>query len=195
MPAGLFCEVHDNGEIWANALWDVRERFRRDLVRGSEAAAINEAHQLYIDALELSPPAPTMLDMRDAMLLADELRKPGMPESPNFCALWESFAARGMGVNATDTADNGLNQVGASFAVPPGCTAPPAPRSSRSRSPRRRHGSRTDERRFHHQPRAATDTALVVNFAVSGTAMQGVDYVTLPPIATIPAGAASVTYP
>ena len=32
---GLFCEVHDNGEIWANVLWDVRERFRADLVGGS----------------------------------------------------------------------------------------------------------------------------------------------------------------
>ena len=25
---GLFCEPHDNGEIWANVLWDLRERFR-----------------------------------------------------------------------------------------------------------------------------------------------------------------------
>ena len=50
---GFFCEVHDNGEIWANVLWDVRERFRADNVRGSSAAAINETHQLYIDALTL----------------------------------------------------------------------------------------------------------------------------------------------
>ena len=100
----VFCEEHDNGEIWANVLWDVRERFRTDLVRGSEAAAINEASQLYVDALKLSPPSPTMLDMRDAMLLADSIRNPGVPRSQNFCALWESFAVRGMGVNATDTA-------------------------------------------------------------------------------------------
>jgi hypothetical protein len=65
---GLFCEVHDNGEIWANVLWDIRQRFRGDLVRGSEAAATNEAHQLYVDGLKLSPPSPTMLDLRDAML-------------------------------------------------------------------------------------------------------------------------------
>ena len=24
---GLICEEHDNGEIWANFLWDPRERF------------------------------------------------------------------------------------------------------------------------------------------------------------------------
>ena len=191
----IFCEVHANGEIWANALWEVRERFRRDLVRGSEAAAINEAHQLYIDALALSPPAPTMLDMRDAMLLADELRQPGMPQSPQFCALWESFAGRGMGVNATDTADNGLNRVTASFAVPPGCTAPPAPAllSLSTISPASEAGptsggftiSRTDP----------ADTDLVVSFGISGTAVQGVDVEQLPLVATIPAGATGVTVP
>ena len=131
VPAGHLLRVHANGEIWANVLWEVRERFRRDLVRGSEAAAINEAHQLYIDALELSPPAPTMLDMRDAMLLADELRQPGMPQSPQFCALWESFAGRGMGVNATDTADNGLNRVTA--------TSRSRPAARRRRRPRCAH--------------------------------------------------------
>ena len=26
----IFCEPHDNGEIWANTLWDLRERFRAD---------------------------------------------------------------------------------------------------------------------------------------------------------------------
>src|SRR6185436_5836645 len=81
---GLFCEVHDNGEIWANVLWDTRERFRTDHVRGTEATAVNEAHQLYIDALKLSPPAPTMLDMRDAMLEADVLRNPAGANSTNF---------------------------------------------------------------------------------------------------------------
>ena len=50
---GFFCEPHSNGEIFANVLWDVRERFRTDLVRGSEAAAVNESHQLYVDALKL----------------------------------------------------------------------------------------------------------------------------------------------
>ena len=124
---GLFCEVHDNGEIWANVLWDVRERFRADAVNGSDAAATAESHQLYIDALALSPPAPTMLDMRDAMLLADATRNPVGSSSANFCRLWESFAARGMGVGALDTADRGLNQVTAAYDVPAGCVAPPGP--------------------------------------------------------------------
>ena len=123
----LFCEVHENGEIWANVLWDVRQRFRADLVRGSQAAAINEAQQLYVDGLKLSPPRPSMLDMRDAMLEADEIRNPGGARSQNFCRLWEAFAGRGMGLTATDTADNGQNRVGPAYDVPAGCQAPPIP--------------------------------------------------------------------
>ena len=193
---GLFCEVHDNGEIWANVLWDVRERFRLDLVRGSEAAAINEVHQLYVDGLKLSPPAPTMLDMRDAMLQADGIRNPGSPQSTNFCALWESFAARGMGLHATDTADNGFNIVGANFEVPGGCNAPPGPptvtltvTSATATEAGPTNGTFTISRD------GAPDATIVVNLQVTGTATRGTDYVTLPATATIPAGAISVDVP
>jgi subtilase family serine protease len=192
----IFCEVHSNGEIWANTLWDIRERFRADLVRGSEAAAVNEVHQIYIDALKLSPPSPTMLDMRDAMLLADTIRNPGSPQSQNFCGLWESFAARGMGVNATDTADNGFNEVQAGFSVPPGCNAPPAPQTvtlAVSTTPATEAGLTPGA--FTITRSEAAGTALTVNLGVAGTAVQAVDYEGLPTTATIPAGAASVTVP
>ena len=95
----VLCEPHDNGEIWANTLWDLRERFRADGVGGSNAAAINESHQLYVDGLKLSPPSPTMLDLSDAILVADAVRHPsGDPGgSSNHCRIWEVFATRGMG--------------------------------------------------------------------------------------------------
>ncbi len=193
---GLYCEPHDNGEIWVNVLWDIRERFRADLVRGSDAAATNEVHQLYIDGLKLSPPAPTMLDLRDAMLQADAIRNPGSPESANFCALWEPFALRGMGVNATDTADNGFNQVRANFEVPEGCHAPPGPptvtlavTSATATEAGPSNGIFTISRN------AALETATIVSFTVAGTATRGTDYVTLPGTATIPAGATSVDVP
>ncbi len=192
---GFFCEVHDNGEIWVNVLWDIRERFRVDLVRGSEAAAINESHQLYIDGLKLSPPLPTMLDLRDAMLQADALRNPGSPQSANFCALWESFAARAMGVNATDTADNGFNRVGANFDVPAGCNAVPGlPPVTLSVSDATATEAGTTSGVFTISRQEASDTA-VVNFTLTGTAARGTDYVSSPLTATIPAGALSVDVP
>ena len=193
---GLFCEPHDNGEIWANVLWDLRERFRRDLVRGSEAAAINEVHQIYVDGLKLSPPSPTMLDLRDAMMEADAIRNPGTPQGPNFCALWETFAGRGMGLSASDTAANGFNQVIANFSVPPGCNAPPSPpavtltvTSATATEAGPTSGIFTITRA------EVSPTALSVNVATSGTAARGSDYVTIPSGVTIPPGAASVDVP
>jgi subtilase family serine protease len=192
----FFCEVHDNGEIWANVLWDLRERFRTDLVRGSEAEAINELHQLYIDGLKLSPPAPTMLDQRDAMLLADTIRNPGSPQSQNYCRLWESFAGRGMGVNAIDTSASSNNRVTASFAVPPGCTAPPAVQlvritatTSNATEAGPANGAFTVSRA---DPGSA---ALVVNLSVAGTAAAGVDYVAIPVTVTIPPDTSSIVVP
>jgi hypothetical protein len=194
---GFFCEVHDNGEIWANVLWDVRERFRTDLVRGSEAAAINESHQLYIDALALSPPTPTMLDLRDAMLQADTLRNSGMPTSQNFCRLWESFAGRGMGVSATDTADNGFNVVGAAYDVPAGCQAPPPPPTPPQVTVAAGSGPATEAGLVPASiviSRAeASDVPLTVGYLAGGSAIAGLDYQSLPGSATIAAGALSAT--
>lgn len=191
---GLFCSVHDNGEIWANVLWDVRERFRGDLVRGSEGAAIHESHQIYIDALTLSPPAPTMLDMRDAMIEVDALRSPSGEAGANHCRLWESFAGRGMGVGATDTADNGYNRVEAAYDVPDGCTPPPPPPTVTVRATTAQAfeaggiaGVFTFERS------GATHRALTVRYATGGTATAGYDYAAAPGLLTFAAGSATAT--
>jgi subtilase family serine protease len=193
---GFVCEVHSNGEIWANLLWDTRERFRTDLVGGSEAAAINEAHQLYIDGLKLSPPAPTMLDMRDAMLLADAHRNPGSPNSQNYCRLWESFAGRGMGVNATDTTANPGNRVTPSAAVPAGCNAPPAAEFvSITTTTATATEAGLVNGAFTVRRVDPLSTPLVVNLTAGGTATAGADYVAVPASVTIPPNAASVVVP
>jgi extracellular elastinolytic metalloproteinase len=115
---------HFNGEIWANTLWDLRERYRTDLVGGSEAQGIHRLHTTYIGGLKLAPAAPTMLDLRDAMLQDDLLRNPDVSApggSQNYCRLWEGFAARGMGLGALDTNDTGINAVIERFNLPPPC--------------------------------------------------------------------------
>ena len=193
---GLVCEVHENGEIWANVLWDLRERFRIDQVRGSEGAGINEVHQLYIDGLKLAPPTPTMLDMRDAMIVDDGLRNPAGARSANFCRLWESFAARGMGAAAVDTIDHGFNSVVADFTVPDGCIAPPslpvvtvavdAPTATEAGP-----ASAT----FRLTRNAVSGDPVTIQFAIAGTALNGTDYIAVPLTATIPAGAADVVVP
>lgn len=79
-------EVHDDGEIWAAALWTLREEL------GSAALA----EFLVIEALRYTPANPNMLDGRDAVLLADSVKFEGI-HAPQ---IWRAFAQRGMGWSA-----------------------------------------------------------------------------------------------
>ncbi len=79
-------ELHDDGEIWATVLWEWRERL------GKERAEL-----LVTEALKLTPCHPSMLDARDAIVLADE----GSNNAVNATAIWEVFSARGFGASAS----------------------------------------------------------------------------------------------
>lgn len=96
-------EVHGDGEIWAQTLWDLRNRLGS---RTSEA--------LVTRAMELSPANPSFLDMRNAILLAD----PGVYGGNHRHAIWRVFAHRGMGYFAGALSGDDTSP-GASFAMPP----------------------------------------------------------------------------
>ncbi len=191
----LICEPHDNGEIFANVLWDLRERFRADNVAGSNAAAINMSHQLYVDGLKLSPPSPTMLDLRDAILAADGIRNPsGDPGgSQNHCRIWDVFATRGMGAAAQDTDDTGSASVVEDFTVAPECPALPAPpRVTVLAYIANALEAGLVSGNFRLSRTGDTSKALTVFFTVGGSATPGSDYVALPASAQFPVGAATV---
>ncbi|GIG62391.1 hypothetical protein Lfu02_67630 [Longispora fulva] len=87
-------EVHADGEIWVETLWDLRCEV------GSEVA-----ESLVTRAMELSPSNPSYLDERNAILLADTVVFGGKYHG----VIWKTFAARGMGyfagsINGDDTA-------------------------------------------------------------------------------------------
>jgi hypothetical protein len=86
-------EVHADGEIWVEALWDARANLIQQF---GETAGRNRMRQLVIDGLMLSTPSPSMTDARDAILLADRVDFDG--ESQN--QLWAAFAKRGLGALA-----------------------------------------------------------------------------------------------
>ena len=93
--------VHDNGEIWAQTLWDLRQRI------GS-----NNALAVVTGGLRLSPVGPTFLQERDAILQSAHTL--GIPRR----AIWEVFAARGMGFSASTPGASSLTATEA-FDVPP----------------------------------------------------------------------------
>ncbi|MBC8165466.1 MAG: M36 family metallopeptidase, partial [Bryobacteraceae bacterium] len=103
-------EVHDDGEIWMEAMWEVRSALIRQF---GEREGRRRAAQIVMDGMKLSPPKPTMIDERDAMLLAERVNFKG--ESQN--QLWEAFAKRGFGVVARATDADSI-AVTASFDKP-----------------------------------------------------------------------------
>ncbi len=60
-------EVHSDGEIWLQTLWQLRDALRCQGGRAGE----EETECLVTRAMELSPPDPSFLDMRNAILQAD----------------------------------------------------------------------------------------------------------------------------
>ncbi len=94
-------EVHDDGEIWAQTLWQLRMRL---IDAYGSALGITRARTLVTNALRLSPSNPSFLDMRNAILLADEA--PGI-NGVDRTLIWDVFASRGMGYasSAVDTDD------------------------------------------------------------------------------------------
>jgi hypothetical protein len=105
-----FPEVHADGEIWAQALWEARAALIRQF---GEREGRRRIRLLVIDGMKLSPPAPSMLDMRDAILLADRTNFKGESQAQ----LWAAFARRGMGVLAQAGDGNSIH-VTPSFETP-----------------------------------------------------------------------------
>jgi extracellular elastinolytic metalloproteinase len=104
-------DVHDDGEIWGETLWDLRG------VLGS-----NLAQALITEGMRMSPPEPSFLDMRNAILAAEA----GLP-GDHRAAVWEVFRKRGMGffAHAEDGGDVTPTQ---------DFTAPPAPGAPQGRT-------------------------------------------------------------
>jgi hypothetical protein len=96
-------QVHASGEVWTQTLWDIREEL------GSVPTS-----SLVTEGMRLSPADPSMLDMRNAILQADQVINGG----DNNRRLWRIFAARGMGwfAGAVDAGDAFPAE---SFRIPP----------------------------------------------------------------------------
>jgi len=103
-------EVHADGELWAETLWDLRRALTSDV-----------AEKLVTDGMRLSPPEPSMLDMRNAILAAEQANGGSLNDD-----VWEVFRTRGMGFFAA-AADGSDTQPVEDFSAPP---APGAPKGT-----------------------------------------------------------------
>src|SRR2546423_12811868 len=95
----------------AETLWDVRT-----------ALGPRRAESLVTRAMELSPANPSFLDMRNAILMADQVISKGSANAK----IWKGLAARAMGWFA-GAADGAATPPGGAFPRPP---APGTPTGS-----------------------------------------------------------------
>ncbi|MGH2944542.1 MAG: M36 family metallopeptidase, partial [Solirubrobacteraceae bacterium] len=95
-------EVHDDGEIWLETLWDLRR-----------ALGSATARQLITGGLRLAPNNPSFLEARDAIIQADQALG-----GVHHTTLWQLFAARGMGFGALTTSAAATSAAQA-FDLPP----------------------------------------------------------------------------
>ena len=78
-------EVHNDGEIWAATLWDLRKALGQSVT-----------DKLVLSGLKSTPCHPSMTDARDALISADQATNAGA----NRAVLWQIFARHGLGYSA-----------------------------------------------------------------------------------------------
>jgi uncharacterized repeat protein (TIGR01451 family) len=112
---------HGVGSVMCSMLWDLywalvdEYGYDSDLYRGN--GGNNLAMQLVIDGLKLQPCAPGFVDVRDAILLADQINNNGA----NQCLIWEVFARRGLGYSADQGASSSRSDGIEAYDLPPSC--------------------------------------------------------------------------
>jgi uncharacterized repeat protein (TIGR01451 family) len=105
---------HGVGSVWCAMIWDLYwnliDEYGYDEDKYLGTKGNNIATQLVIDGLKLQACNPSFIDSRDGILAADMANYGGA----NQCLIWETFARRGLGV---DAAAGGTE----SFDVPESC--------------------------------------------------------------------------
>jgi extracellular elastinolytic metalloproteinase len=112
-------EVHADGEIWGETLWDLRKAIGQRL-----------AESLVTRAMELSPANPSHLDMRNSILQADKVTNKGKARDK----IWKVFAHRGMGFFAAASSGDDTAPI-ENFDLPPAKNTPRATWSAPSSTP------------------------------------------------------------
>lgn len=110
---------HGVGFVWATVLWDLtwayidKYGFDPDLYNGN--GGNNKVMQLVLEGLKLQPCQPGFIDGRDALLAADLALTGGEDQ----CMIWDIFAQRGLGFNATQGLSTDRNDQVQDFSLPP----------------------------------------------------------------------------
>ena len=116
---------HGVGSVWATVLWDLAwayvDKYGFDPNKYNGTGGNNKVMQLVLDGLKLQGCNPTFISGRNALIAADQATTGG----EDYCMIWEVFARRGLGVNATSGSANSSTDQVQDFTTPaagPNCT-------------------------------------------------------------------------
>ncbi len=112
--------VHDRGEIWCAALWDMTWNIINqvgsitpNLYNGNGTGGNVIAMKLVTLGMKLQPCSPGFIDARDAILQADQILYNGIHQ----CVIWEAFRRRGMGAFASQGSSGSVTDQVADFTL------------------------------------------------------------------------------
>lgn len=103
-------EVHDDGEIYAAAMWRLHELF------AAAGYSDDTLLSLFVDGMNYTPSTPAFEDMRDGMIQASNVRGGAYT-----CLIWKAFAQFGIGQGAKGTATANGATITESFTIPATC--------------------------------------------------------------------------
>ncbi len=111
---GAADQVHNAGEVWSSALWEVRAKYVQRL---GWAVGNRRVLQHVTDGMKLAPLGPTFLTERDAIIAAALAGG----DAADVADMWAGFAIRGMGFSAsiqTPGTGSGTARVTEAFDLP-----------------------------------------------------------------------------
>ncbi|REC64855.1 metalloprotease [Chryseobacterium flavum] len=118
----LVPDVHSIGFVWATMLWDLHWKYVEKYGYSSDVLSnttngSTRVLQLITDALKLQVCNPSFVEGRDAILAAEMTTTQGQDK----CMIWNVFARRGLGKNASAGLKNDINDQVEDFTVPAEC--------------------------------------------------------------------------
>jgi len=109
---------YDVGEVWASMLWDLTwayiNKYGFDPNMYTGTGGNNKVMRLVLDGLKLQPCNPGFVSARNALIAADQATTGGQ----DYCLIWEVFARRGLGQNASSGSTANANDQVEDFTVP-----------------------------------------------------------------------------
>jgi extracellular elastinolytic metalloproteinase len=114
-------EVHNDGEIYAAAMWRVLELYQANNLNADDLMGD------FVDGMNYTPTTPPFEKMRDGMLASiAALPDSDATKAKRKCAVWTGFAERGIGLGASGTVGRrGTVTIVESFSKPAdACSSP-----------------------------------------------------------------------